>query len=292
MQFFYLLSFAVVASHAAALPQPAGLSEKYSNNVDNNLASGLEARSYQPESNFHKDSPTLMSLERRAGSAGSPKGSTVFGTQPLSTLSPEEAKKLIDSVFKPSDFSFVNLSSTIEKVGDGAAEISENGEKVGTKIVGAAGALLARYLRKAAYVNLALTVSAGSGLKTIMSFIEATTPPDDSFEVFSDFVNTFEELTGVAETKERESDGSIVNILKDTGNTVQNAEVAIQSLVDALASLVKLFDAIKTLMGKSESGKAFYDGISTTIESLVKFSAEQQKLRDEIITALRATPSQ
>ncbi|KAH6592280.1 hypothetical protein BASA61_004603 [Batrachochytrium salamandrivorans] len=38
MQFFYLVSFVAVVSNAAALPQPAGLSEKYSNNVDATLA--------------------------------------------------------------------------------------------------------------------------------------------------------------------------------------------------------------------------------------------------------------
>ncbi|KAH6589004.1 hypothetical protein BASA50_010332, partial [Batrachochytrium salamandrivorans] len=49
MQFFHLFSLVVVASYAAAHPQPAGLSEKHSNNADATLASGLEARSYQPE---------------------------------------------------------------------------------------------------------------------------------------------------------------------------------------------------------------------------------------------------
>ncbi|KAH9250041.1 hypothetical protein BASA81_012174 [Batrachochytrium salamandrivorans] len=71
MQFFYLFSFVVVASYAAALPQPAGLSEKHSNNVDTTLTSGLEARSYQPGLNSYKESVTLMSLKRRADSEGS-----------------------------------------------------------------------------------------------------------------------------------------------------------------------------------------------------------------------------
>ncbi|KAH6596995.1 hypothetical protein BASA50_004753 [Batrachochytrium salamandrivorans] len=71
MQFFRLFSFVVVASYAAALPQPAELSDKYSNSVDITLASGLEARSYQPVLDSHKDSATLMSLERRDNSGGS-----------------------------------------------------------------------------------------------------------------------------------------------------------------------------------------------------------------------------
>ncbi|KAH6589386.1 hypothetical protein BASA50_010081 [Batrachochytrium salamandrivorans] len=70
MQLFYLFSFVAVVSHAAALPQPAGLSEQYSNSADITLVSGLEARSYQPELNSHKDSATLVSLKRRDGSGG------------------------------------------------------------------------------------------------------------------------------------------------------------------------------------------------------------------------------
>ncbi|KAH6564333.1 hypothetical protein BASA62_007981 [Batrachochytrium salamandrivorans] len=65
MQFLCLFSFVVVASYAAALPQPAELSGKYSSNVNNDLASGLEARSYQPVVDTLTDSVTLMSLKRR-----------------------------------------------------------------------------------------------------------------------------------------------------------------------------------------------------------------------------------
>ncbi|KAH6593236.1 hypothetical protein BASA50_007443 [Batrachochytrium salamandrivorans] len=72
MQFFHLFSFVVAASYAVALPQPAGLSEKYSNSVDTNLASGLEARSYQPGLDSYKESAILMSLERRDDSEKSP----------------------------------------------------------------------------------------------------------------------------------------------------------------------------------------------------------------------------
>ncbi|KAH6563793.1 hypothetical protein BASA60_010570 [Batrachochytrium salamandrivorans] len=65
MQFLCLFSFVVVASYAAALPQPAELSGKYPSNVNNDLASGLEARSYQPVVDTLTDSVALMSLKRR-----------------------------------------------------------------------------------------------------------------------------------------------------------------------------------------------------------------------------------
>ncbi|KAH6579452.1 hypothetical protein BASA50_006178 [Batrachochytrium salamandrivorans] len=72
MQLFHLFSFVVVASYAAALPQPAGLSDKYLNSVDTNLASILEARSYQPALNSYKESTTLVSLKRRENSGSDP----------------------------------------------------------------------------------------------------------------------------------------------------------------------------------------------------------------------------
>ncbi|KAH6587167.1 hypothetical protein BASA50_001445 [Batrachochytrium salamandrivorans] len=90
MQFFYLFSFVVVASYAAALPQPEGLSEKYSNNFDATLASGLEARSYQPVLNSYKESATLVSLKRRDDSVGSSEGRLLFGTSPPPDTTPEK----------------------------------------------------------------------------------------------------------------------------------------------------------------------------------------------------------
>ncbi|KAH6580751.1 hypothetical protein BASA60_002756 [Batrachochytrium salamandrivorans] len=68
MQFFHLFSFVVAASYAAALPQPAGLSEKYSNNVDTNLVSILSARSYQPGLNSYKELATSTLIKRRGDS--------------------------------------------------------------------------------------------------------------------------------------------------------------------------------------------------------------------------------
>ncbi|KAH9263864.1 hypothetical protein BASA83_012709 [Batrachochytrium salamandrivorans] len=97
------------ASYAAALPQPAELSEKYSNNVDTTLAYGLEARSYQPGSNSHKESATLMSLERRGGSGS---------RQPPSF--PPVPKREYRIPFTNNDVSSENLAFIIGKVRDGA----------------------------------------------------------------------------------------------------------------------------------------------------------------------------
>ncbi|KAH6590732.1 hypothetical protein BASA61_005153 [Batrachochytrium salamandrivorans] len=100
MQLFYLLSFVVVVSHAAALPQPAELSDKYSSNVDITLASGLEARSYQPELNsqglcYFGVTETTRRFWRKW-----------WWIRPTSPplLTYEDIQDIIDSFFKDSDF--------------------------------------------------------------------------------------------------------------------------------------------------------------------------------------------
>ncbi|KAH6568925.1 hypothetical protein BASA60_008414, partial [Batrachochytrium salamandrivorans] len=274
MQFFYLFSFAVVASYAAALPQPAELSEKYSSNVDNSLASILKARSYQPVSNTREDSDTLVLLKRQANSGGSSGGRLLFGTSPLSDLSLEEAKKLIDRVFKKGDLSLANISSTINNVGDGNAEISENGEKVVTRIVGTAGGLLAKYLRRSTYVNLAITLLTGIVERAMADAIVSVTPPAEVSKAVLDFSRETMESAVGAYPKEKESDSLILSILKDTGAVRQKVDAAIELLVETVVILLKPFNTLKTLFSKSEKVKIIYDQISTMMESLTKFTEE------------------
>ncbi|KAH9274943.1 hypothetical protein BASA83_002655 [Batrachochytrium salamandrivorans] len=151
MQLFYLLSFVAAVSHAAALPQPAGLSDKYSSNVDITFASFLGARSYQPVLNSKEDSATLVSLKRRAdsdGASGKPRRSS---PPPSPLLTPEDVEKIIAKFFKDSDFTSANISSTIDKVGDGAVDFYKDGERAGKEIGGTAGPMLKRYLDRDIY---------------------------------------------------------------------------------------------------------------------------------------------
>ncbi|KAH6591823.1 hypothetical protein BASA61_004777 [Batrachochytrium salamandrivorans] len=124
----------------------------------------------------------------------------------------EEAKKLIYSLFEKSDFSFANIASTIDNVGDGFAELSENGEKVGNKIGGTAGDLLAKYVRRNTYVSVALIASAGSEGNTIVYFLQSTTTPAEFSKVITNYIQTTTELITGADEKEKESNDLIVDI--------------------------------------------------------------------------------
>ncbi|KAH6595559.1 hypothetical protein BASA50_005768 [Batrachochytrium salamandrivorans] len=149
MQFFHLFSFVVVASYAAALPQPAELSEKYSNNVDATLASGLEARSYQPGSNSYKESATLMSLKRRDDSEGSSEEDT----------------------------------STIHRAINGDYALYHMEEEAGQKIGGRIGTMVGEYIGLCTYVTGALRRWVDKSVPDILLAIKSGLGEDKYSEV-------------------------------------------------------------------------------------------------------------
>ncbi|KAH6588913.1 hypothetical protein BASA50_010411 [Batrachochytrium salamandrivorans] len=127
-------------------PPASGLSEKYSNNVDTTLASGLEARSYQPGLNSYKESATLVSLKRRDDSEGS-------DPSPPPATTPNETDS---DPFTNSVTNTINLASTIGKVIDSDYVFFTEGEKVRQKIDGDTGEMVAKYLRRDVYVTSVL----------------------------------------------------------------------------------------------------------------------------------------
>ncbi|KAH6592248.1 hypothetical protein BASA50_008166, partial [Batrachochytrium salamandrivorans] len=177
MQFFHLFSFVVVASYAAALPQPAELSGKYSNSADANLMSGLEARSYQPALNSYKESAILVSLKRRAnGGSGSSLSSTSSSNEKFS------------SGFTDGEISSKNLASTIDKVGDNVPIFFKDGEKAAKKIGGRAGDLVEKYFKRNSYVSAALTQWLYTSLSKILHFIEASLGKDKYSKIESELL--------------------------------------------------------------------------------------------------------
>ncbi|KAH6594558.1 hypothetical protein BASA50_006508 [Batrachochytrium salamandrivorans] len=93
MQFFHLFSLVVAVSYAAVLPQPAGLSEKHSNNVDTNLVSILSARSYQPGLNSYKELATSTLLKRQDDSEGSSEVDSGSGSSPSPDTTPNDSEE-------------------------------------------------------------------------------------------------------------------------------------------------------------------------------------------------------
>ncbi|KAH9248930.1 hypothetical protein BASA81_013387 [Batrachochytrium salamandrivorans] len=218
MQLFHLFSFVVVASYAAALPQPAGLSEKYSNNVDTNLVSGLEARSYQPVLNSYKESATLMSLERRANSGSD--------SSPPPVTAPEN--RFMDDfdgrdIFDMGIFSEV-LASTISEVGDGSTGVFKKGELAIQKIGGDAGDLVAKYIRREAYVNVALLLWSYFQIATVLSTIKSGLGDGQYSKIEPNLVAKIVELKNTLEAGLNAAVDATTKILNEEGTVIENVE--------------------------------------------------------------------
>ncbi|KAH6580255.1 hypothetical protein BASA50_000029 [Batrachochytrium salamandrivorans] len=288
MQFFYLLSFVAVVSNAAALPQPAEISDKHSSNVDIALASFLSARSYQPGLDSQKNSATLMSLERRADSDGASGGNGGKSGPPL--LTPQDVKDIIASFFKDSDFTSANISSTIDRVKDGIVGFYKEGEKAEKEIGGTAGAMLKRYIDRYIFVTVALIGWMDKELNNILRVTRTTVGKAKSSELFKTFIAALIKSEELTDKKEREVTGAVLNILAKTGTVIENVNTINTLCVEIFNSRMALFTLLGSPLKDYESTKVLYGQISNVVTSLHKFVADQQSIHDGIIKALEPPP--
>ncbi|KAH9268543.1 hypothetical protein BASA84_000148 [Batrachochytrium salamandrivorans] len=284
MQFFYLFSFVVAASYAAALPQPAGLSEKYSNSADTTLASSLEARSYQPESNSQKGSATLTSLWQQDVFRGS--------SPPLPPLlTREDIQKIVNNVFKESDFSSANIASTIDKFGNGVYHLFDNGERARKKIGEFAGEALERYLSRFVYVIIALGEWMKREQSTIFDTIKSALGDEQYYKIIKEFVNLSAGLTAGSARKEDNASKIILDIIERTDNDVFDDAREIGILFkEAFDNRITLFKMLKFLLKDAEVSKTLHENMSAMITSLGNFLADQKKTHDAIMKELKPPP--
>ncbi|KAH6595547.1 hypothetical protein BASA50_005756 [Batrachochytrium salamandrivorans] len=285
MQFFYLFSFVVAASYAAALPQPAGLSEKHSNNVNVNLASGLEARSYQPAFNSQKGSATLVSLKRRDDSEGS-------DPSPSPTPTPGGSERELEGAFEV-EIGSMNLASTINQVGDGLVDTPENVKAAGTAVGGKAGEMVVLYLKRALYVNDNLKEWVEALEAPTLDFIKAGLGDAEYSKVEPAIGKTIVKFLLGNREGLRASRSAISNIVAGSGSNTENVEKINVSFKRVFNAYKEYFEALTPLLAKFPEGKNTHGHLSAGVAGLDKFSEKQQKLHDELMQALKvATPNQ
>ncbi|KAH6580217.1 hypothetical protein BASA61_009773 [Batrachochytrium salamandrivorans] len=255
MQLFYLFSFVVVASYAAALPQPAELSEQYSNNADATLAYDLEARSYQSVFNSQEDSATLVSLKRRDNSEGSSGDNGGSGSSPPPTTT---LKKRASKAFTKDEISPMNLASTIDKVGDVFALIN--------------------WARSSSTETL-LTIRSGLGNYDYTAFLPEFT------EMAKKSDNDFRE--GLKAT----IDG-ISNILKNVGSDIENIQKLDEAFERIFYNRTSLIYKLRDVLGRFTTGKTLQGYLADISRSIGRFLAGQHHLHLAIIREFNAAPSQ
>ncbi|KAH6598767.1 hypothetical protein BASA61_002842 [Batrachochytrium salamandrivorans] len=278
MQFFHLVPFVVVASYAAALPQPAELSEKYLNNVNVNLASGLEARSYQPASNSQKGSATLVSLKRRDDSDGSSGENSGSDSPPPPPPPATTREKKFTLPFTEETVNSMALASTINNVGDGIAGFYENGDKAGQKITGNAGDLLTKYLRRASYVNAAVRNWVTNFVPDIRDAIKDGLGDAKYSEVGPGSIETSDKLTVDYRTSLTELLGATSNIVNDFGSVTDNLQTIDRSFKSTVYIRLSFIWGLKSLLDTFTAGETLSGYLDDISESIDEFAAGQNEL--------------
>ncbi|KAH6578925.1 hypothetical protein BASA60_003462 [Batrachochytrium salamandrivorans] len=269
MQFFHLVSFVAVASYAAALPQPAGLSEK--------------------------DSATLVLLKRQdnSGSGQPPRPASFRGAAPNRLYNP----------FDRTETTSANISTTIDNVGgDGVPkmlageeeipEIFAAGVKAGTRMGGNAGALLTRYLRRTQYVALALDRWRELDIDNMFSIIRSVLSQGEYSGITRPVIRRNIDLNNVVQDKVIEALDAVSNIEKNIGTHIENMEKISEAFRGSFNNRVLLLENIRSVLENRPAGQTLYEYLSKARVSLDKFIADQKSLYDEIINELKAAPSQ
>ncbi|KAH9276959.1 hypothetical protein BASA83_000473 [Batrachochytrium salamandrivorans] len=281
MQLFHLFSFVVVASYAVALPQPAGLSEKYSNNVDTNLVSGLEARSYQPVLNSYKESATLMSLERRANSGS--------GSSPSFVKVP---KRPFSDIFTDDMISSKNLAYTIDKVGNGIVGVFKKGELVIQKIGGGVGDRLARYIRREAYVNAALAIWIEFVSTNVVNFIKSGLGDDEYSKIEPELVEHIEEFQSTFSAESKEAIDAATKILNKEGTVIENVEKISTGFYSASSACTWIFSGLDVQLVQFRAGSTLSGYMANASQSVNRFNTVQLREYRKILKLLEDEYSQ
>ncbi|KAH6567641.1 hypothetical protein BASA62_005988 [Batrachochytrium salamandrivorans] len=243
-------------------PSQQGYLKKYSNNFDATLASGLEARSYQPVLNSYKESATLVSLETTRRFCGIVRRKTVIWHSPPPDTTPE---KKFSPPFTEETVNSMALASTIDNVGDGIAGFYEDGDKAGQMLRGDAGDLLTKYLRRASYVNAAIRNWVNNFLPGIFVLIKSSLSDERYSTSLSNFINTYnqskvefrEGLDGIL--------GATSNIANDVGLVAENLQTINQSFESTFYNRIGVFWLLKLQLIKFKAGRTL-DGHLATID--------------------------
>ncbi|KAH9249948.1 hypothetical protein BSLG_004677 [Batrachochytrium salamandrivorans] len=291
MQFFYLLSFVVVASYAAARPQPAGLSEKHSDNADATLASGLEARSYQPGLNSYKESATLVSLERRSSYEESSREHRRYGLSHPPRSTPKDRLRRISHFFDKAETGSLFLPFMIGEIREGFVDVPKNVLAAG-KAVGRTDYWLVNYLNKSLYAANILKEWVEATEKSLVAVIKAGLDGKEYSKVEPLLKDASEKLAADASYNLQQVTAAVSAIGEKTG--------PVKPEVDAVhAAFVRVFDAYKLYLAtlqlqlvRFEAGRTLNRHLSVGVQSLAGFSLRQEELYAEIIEKLETAPSQ
>ncbi|KAH6592179.1 hypothetical protein BASA50_008224 [Batrachochytrium salamandrivorans] len=285
MQFCHLFSFVVAASYAAAFPQPAEPSEKYSNSVNADLKPGLEARSYQPGLSLQKNSADLMSLKQQDDSKGSSGKNSGSNSSPPSTLSLD---KTASGPFKDDDVTSENLASTIDDIGDGVYYIYKDVEETVAAVGGNTGHMVASYIRRSTSVNAAIKQWKQNSVSGILDLIKSGLGDEEYSEIGPELTERIEELEDDCNAKLNGVGDSTKKIVKKVDYVADHLQNINKSFKLILFNRMRLILNLISRLETFEAGEILNRQLGDVITSITKFSTEQQELYDQTLAEIQS----
>ncbi|KAH6589036.1 hypothetical protein BASA50_010320 [Batrachochytrium salamandrivorans] len=280
MQFFYLFSLVVAVSYAAALPRPAGLSEKYSNSANTTLASGLEARSYQPVLNSYKDSATLMSLKRRDDSGSG--SSLPSDTTPNETDDPSFIDRFTDTI---------NLASKIVTAINHDSIFFDEGRLAAQKIDGPVAEIVAKYLRRDVYVAFVLSKWVDKSVLGIRDYIKSGLGENEYSKIEPDLTKDIKKLEYDFKVGYDEILVYISKIAKGDGTVTYNFQKVDTLFEDFFYGNMEFIRKLRFQLEKFEAGETLKKSLADIVGAVNDFILNQSVLCHKIIKGLDAASS-
>ncbi|KAH6579103.1 hypothetical protein BASA61_010480 [Batrachochytrium salamandrivorans] len=230
-----------------------------------------------------------MSLKRRDDSEGSSGEDSESDSSPLPDTTPNEA---FSPPFSDDSVSSMNLSSTINNVGDGVADLYKGREKVIQKIGGGAGWLVAEYLGKAAYVNVALGKWEQKSVNDIVNLIKSGLGDDEYSKFEPDLTKKLKKYSNAFKKGSIRILDSTSNILNNVGSDIDNVRKIHRSANRILHTCISLLWKLTYLLEKFGDSKTLEGQLNAINGSIDYFRTGQRNLRDKIMEKLKAVPSQ
>ncbi|KAH6576267.1 hypothetical protein BASA62_001522 [Batrachochytrium salamandrivorans] len=318
MQFLHLFSFVVVASYAAALPQPAGLSEKYSNDVDTTLAiagDNSEGTSEDnsegtPEDNSEGSVETIV--KERQKTILKDRLETILKDR-LETILKERQKTIeietYESDSSPSPASPSEVAPGYEydpygKAEDGAiglpfvigdfgvefearfADAPENAKAAGAALGGNTGDTLVEYLKNGRQATETLKEWVEDIGKGLVDIIRLGLGDEEYSKIKSFLDDASEKVVADASDNVQQMTAALLNIEKKVGSAKQEVD-AIQAAFERVLEAYKLYiGTLEFQVFRFKEGKYIQSHLSVGVECLVEFSENQKGLYYTIIEGL------
>ncbi|KAH9249944.1 hypothetical protein BASA81_012248 [Batrachochytrium salamandrivorans] len=218
-------------------------------------ASGLEARSYQPELNSQRDSATLVSLERRG--------------------SYEESSR--------------KYRKNLELI---LADVPENVIAAGAAVDGDTGNSLVEYVQKSLQVTDILKEWVEATGESLVAVIKAGLDGKEYSKVESLLKDAGEKLAADASYNLQQVTAALLNIQGKVDSVKLEVDAVQQAFGRTFDAYKLYFATLQPQLARFETGKDLNRHLSVGVESLVEFSLKQEELHAEIMEKLETAPSQ